>query len=338
MINTLEIKNFKCLEDESFDLGKLNVITGVNSSGKSSVIQAILLFVDAAYSKMSGNDLRYYSFEIIRNRYQRAEEIQIKVNESSCEIRLGEKYIFNGSFNEIKKNENLFYLKETRIGPKNMVPHSESNELEDNAEFVLSYLYKNQTKKIAPKLIQADFDTLSQNVDYWLQRLFDRNVELKVEKTSDPKTLGVLFNFDELERILPTQLGAGLTYATEIIVTCLQAKPGQMVIIENPEIHLHPAAQSKLGEFLSFVAAAGVQVIIETHCEHLINRIRYEVYSHKLSSDDVKIFYKEDCRTPFYKMTVAEDGHFMKDGVQVDFPSGFFDATLDFLCRMSDNG
>ena len=58
MINTLEIKNFKCLEEESFDLGKLNVITGVDSSGKSSVIQAILLFVDATYSKMSGNDLR----------------------------------------------------------------------------------------------------------------------------------------------------------------------------------------------------------------------------------------------------------------------------------------
>lgn len=333
MVNTLEIKNFKCLDDESFDFGKLNIITGINSSGKSSVIQAILLFVNAAYSYTTGNILKYYPFEVVRNRYQRADEVQIKINESSFKFHL-EGYSFDRTFNEIKKDENLFYLKETRIGPKNMVSHSESDVLGDDAEFVISYLYKNQKKSIDARLIQADFDTLSQNVDYWLQRLFDRSVELKVEKTSDPKTLGVLFNFDELEGILPTQLGAGLSYATEIIVTCLRAKPGQIVIIENPEIHLHPAAQSKLGEFLSFVAAAGVQLIIETHCEHLINRVRYEVYSHKLSSDDVKIFYKEDCRTPFYKMTVAEDGHFMKNGEQVDFPSGFFDATLDNLIEI----
>lgn len=333
MINTLEIKNFKCLDDETFDFGKLNIITGVNSSGKSSVIQAMLLFVAAANSRESGNTLKYYPFEVIRNRYQRSEEILVKINESSCVFKLNG-YQFNRDFHEIKKNDNLFYLKETRIGPMNIAFHSESEELGDNAEFVLSYLYKHKSKKIDRALIQSDFDTLSQNVDYWLQRLFDRNVELKVEKTSDPKALGVLFNFDELDGILPTQLGAGLTYATEIIVTCLRAKPGQIVVIENPEIHLHPAAQSKLGEFLSFVAAAGVQVIIETHCEHLINRVRYEVFSQKLGVNDVKVFYKEDCRKPFYKMTISEDGHFMKDGEQTDFPFGFFDATLDNLIEI----
>lgn len=331
MINTLEIKNFKCLDDESFDFGKLNIITGVNSSGKSSVIQAILLFVEAVNSNKGV--LNYYSFDVIKNRYQNPKEISIKINDGECKFKLKE-FEAPENFENLKVNENVFYLKETRIGPDDTAKHSESDEIDSDANFLLSYLYKHKSEKIDNNLIQSDSDTLSQNVDYWLQRLFDRNVELKVEKTSDPKTLGVLFNFDELDGILPTQLGAGLTYATEIIVTCLRAKPGQIVVIENPEIHLHPAAQSKLGEFLSFIAAAGVQVIIETHCEHLINRVRYEVFSHKLSSDDVKIFYKENCRAPFYKMTVAEDGHFMKNGEQVDFPAGFFDATLDKLIEM----
>lgn len=331
MINTFEIENFKCLTAEKFDFGKLNIITGLNSSGKSSVIQALLLFADAANA--GDNVLKYYSFDVIKNRYQNVKELTITLNGTSCKFEPG-RFNFSKHFSGLKKDETLFYLNENRIGPEDTARHTETDDTGEKAEYLLSYLYKHKSDQIDKGLIKAESKTLSQNVDYWLQQIFNKDVELKVEKTTDPKTLGVVFNFDELEGILPTQLGAGLSYATEVIVMCLRAKPGQTVIIENPEIHLHPAAQSKMGEFLAFVASAGVQLIVETHCEHLINRVRYEVFSEKLSANDVKIFYKEDCRSPFFKMSVSEDGHYMRNEEPCDFPSGFFDATLDQLIEI----
>ena len=334
MINSLKIKNFKCIDDESFVFGNLNIITGVNSAGKSSVIQAILLYVAAANS---GNvPLTYYSFDVIKNRYLNAKELFIDINDVVCKFS-PKMFNFGNDLltNIIKKGENLFYLNETRIGPEDSAKHTDLDDIGDRADFVLSYLYKHKSDEISPELVRSASKTLSQNVDYWLQYFFEKNVELKVEKSPDPKILGVSFNYDELEDVLPTQLGAGLSYAAEIIITCLRAKPGQIVIIENPEIHLHPAAQSKMGEFLSFVAAAGIQVIIETHCEHLINRIRYEVYLGNIESNDVKIFYKKDCRTPFEKMGIfKENGRFNKAGEECDFPAGFFDATLRQLMDM----
>ncbi len=333
MINSLVLKNFKCIDEESFDFGNLNIITGVNSAGKSSVIQAILLYIAAANS---GNvPLTYYSFDVIKNRYLNAKELFISINGVVCKFE-PKMFSFGTDVppSSIKKGENLFYLSETRIGPEDSAKHSDLDDIGDRADFVLSYLYKHKSDTIAEKLVRSESKTLSQNVDYWLQYFFGKNVELKVEKSSDPKILGVTFNYDVLEDVLPTQLGAGLSYAAEIIITCLRAEPGQVVIIENPEIHLHPAAQSKMGEFLSFVASAGIQVIIETHCEHLINRIRYEVYSGNIESSDVKLFYKSDCRTPFEKMNISEDGHYEKNGKRCDFPTGFFDATLRQLIDM----
>lgn len=100
-------------------------------------------------------------------------------------------------------------------------------------------------------------------------------------------------------------------------------------MIENPEIHLHPAAQSKLGEFFAFIASAGIQLIIETHCEHLLNRLRYEVYRDAITPDDLIIYYKGGITDPFQPIHVMKNGKY-----DVDFPTGFFDATLTELLEM----
>ncbi|WP_180834594.1 AAA family ATPase, partial [Vibrio parahaemolyticus] len=59
-----------------------------------------------------------------------------------------------------------------------------------------------------------------------------------------------------------------------IVLALLVTKPGGLVIIENPEAHLHPKGQSYLGRLIQRTAEAGVQVIIETHSDHLLNGIR----------------------------------------------------------------
>ncbi len=139
----------------------------------------------------------------------------------------------------------------------------------------------------------------------------------------------------DIESVSPFNTGAGNSYLLKLLILCLAAKPGDLLLIENPEIHLHPGAQSRLGAFLGFMAANGVQMIIETHCEHLINRIRYEVYKKQCTPDDVTLYYKADQKADFELLKINQRGHFCDTtGAETNFPSGFFDSTLSELLEI----
>lgn len=89
----------------------------------------------------------------------------------------------------------------------------------------------------------------------------------------------------------PTNTGFGISYVLPIIASGLLASPGTMMIVENPEAHLHPSAQSAIGMFLACVAATGVQVIIETHSENVINGIRLAVAQKHIRADKVTMLF-----------------------------------------------
>ncbi|MCK4517426.1 DUF3696 domain-containing protein, partial [Candidatus Babeliales bacterium] len=89
----------------------------------------------------------------------------------------------------------------------------------------------------------------------------------------------------------PSNIGYGLTYAFPVIISGLLAKPKQILIIDSPEVHLHPLGQSQMGQFLAKVAAAGVQVIIETHSDHVINGIRLSVKNKDILPEKVAIHF-----------------------------------------------
>jgi len=136
---------------------------------------------------------------------------------------------------------------------------------------------------------------------------------------------------------LPENMGTGLSYLFTILTICLSAKKGNIIIIENPEIHLHPKSQAKLGEFFAFIASNGIQLIIETHNDHIINKISYEIYKNNISKDDVVIHYFS---IPYKKTTIYINtkGHFIDEqGKPTQFPEGFFDATLKEVFEMNED-
>jgi len=136
------------------------------------------------------------------------------------------------------------------------------------------------------------------------------------------------------DNIKPENIGTGVSYLVSILTTCLLAKKDEIIIIENPEIHLHPLAQARLGEFFSFVASAGVQVIIETHNDHIINSICYQQYKKTLKEEQVIIQYKTSSSTPFEKIEI-KNGQFVNTQGENRFPEGFFDATLQELFEIN---
>ena len=90
-----------------------------------------------------------------------------------------------------------------------------------------------------------------------------------------------------------TNVGFGLSYVFPVIVAALAARAGDLLIIENPEAHIHPKGQMRLGQLLSLAAASGVQVVIETHSDHVLNGIRLAVHERKISHEIVRLHFFE---------------------------------------------
>ena len=120
----------------------------------------------------------------------------------------------------------------------------------------------------------------------------------------------------------PIHVGFGLTQVLPIIVAAMSAEPGDLLLIENPEVHLHPAAQAIMGGFLSKVAGAGIQVIIETHSDHVLNGIRRAVKGGIVAPEDLAIHFFRHRDTEGDQVitpTIDQEG-------DIDvWPEGFFD-------------
>ena len=100
------------------------------------------------------------------------------------------------------------------------------------------------------------------------------------------------------KKFKPENVGFGVSDILPVLTALLTSRPGDIVIIENPEAHLHPKGQAKMGELLARAAAYGVQLFVETHSDHVINGIRVAAAEKIIKSEDVNIAFferKEHC-------------------------------------------
>lgn len=123
-----------------------------------------------------------------------------------------------------------------------------------------------------------------------------------------------------------SSVGVGVSQALPVILLCLLSEPAELLIFEQPELHLHPALQKRLADFLLVFVRAGRQILVETHSDHLVNRLRYQV-----ASDDtdeirnvVKLIFAEqkDGITTYRESAINEYG-----GLSEDWPDGFLDIS-----------
>jgi predicted ATPase len=118
----------------------------------------------------------------------------------------------------------------------------------------------------------------------------------------------------------PINVGFGYSYALPIIVSGLIAQPGDILIVENPEAHLHPYAQSQLVKFLARVSAGGVQVFVETHSDHILNGVRLAVVDKILAPQNTNIlFFATGETVSITQIPIDEEGRIE------NWPERFFD-------------
>lgn len=161
-------------------------------------------------------------------------------------------------------------------------------------------------------------------VNYWLHELgLARRAHLE-----DRGRLGIglqLTPMDSNERVDLTSVGVGVSQILPVIVLCLSARPGDLVILEQPELHLHPALQQKLGDFLLACVVSGRQLLVESHSEHLVNRIRRRAAEWPSWPDElVSLIFAEqvDGTTSYRTSEIDSLGQ-----VEADWPLGFFDLS-----------
>jgi len=325
-IDSIKIENFKSLKNIVLNFSNLTLITGINSVGKSSLIESLLLL---------RGDVIFTNEYIFKDKDMNKEEVFISLN--------NEIIYKNSKKIKIKnKNINLFsttfqYLETNRIAPQKMYGISEedinNNLLGTKGEFTTHYLnfYKNNRisiKKLKHK--NAITHRLIENVSLWLGDI-SNGIEIKTDIYPELNRvrLSYKYSYNKRNSYSPLNVGFGLTFVLPIIVAILKAKAGDLLIIENPESHLHPAGQSKVAELCAIASANGVQIIVETHSDHFLNGIRVATKKGLLIPEQSSVYYfrkdKDELETKIDEIHIDENG-----GID-NYPKGFFDQFDDDL-------
>lgn len=336
MLKNIKIENFKCFENEIIDLKPLTLITGTNSSGKSSLLQAILLLGDHKDLEITNYLQTLGSFDDLKNKYINPDAYYINAEFSdgqNASLTFCKKIEMFGKHDSyLSYPNNLTYLNANRQVFKELqavVPSKkEERKFGISGEYITVYFDRFKDEPIEEDLITktAPSYTLEGQTNYWLNKITNYSYELQTE-SSGSSHVRTFYKNDEGLTFKPGNIGTGISFLSTIIIACLSAKPNNIIIIENPEIHLHPQSQSNLASFFAFIASKGIQLIIETHNDHLINRIRYEVFKENINSKDVIIHYKNH-KASFEQISINNKGMFVDKNKENSFPKGFYDATL----------
>lgn len=183
------------------------------------------------------------------------------------------------------------------------------------------------TKDIRRKQLGVALQKLELNWHIQASRVDDTRVELSVARLKQ-KTAG-----GERDLVSIADVGFGISQCLPVLVALLTAKPGQLVYIEEPEIHLHPRAQVALAQILADVANRGVRVVIETHSSLLLLGVQALVAEGALSPDLVALHWfslTKDGATQVRSADLDETGAFG------EWPEDFAEVTLDAQSRYLD--
>ena len=124
--------------------------------------------------------------------------------------------------------------------------------------------------------------------------------------------------------------GFGTSQVLPVIVQGYYAPKGSLILLEQPEIHLHPRAQGTLGDLLIDISKQGKKLIVETHSEHLIGRIQTGVAEETISKDDVAVYYFDPCEggAQVRELKLDKMGHLEPDGIPEDFFAEGYEESL----------
>lgn len=228
------------------------------------------------------------------------------------------------------------YLQAERIGPRTSFAISDfqvrqHRQLGTQGEYTAYFLALFGNEDILNPQLQhpaAMSHSLKNQVEAWMGEV-SPGTRLSLNSVPDMDMVGLRFSFvtgrQESNAYRTTNVGFGLTYTLPVLVAILASAPGTLVLIENPEAHLHPRGQALVGELLAHAAQAGVQVVIETHSDHVLNGIRLAVHGGKISHENVQLHFFERVEQDDQSYHQVVSPRIDRNGRIDQWPEGFFD-------------
>lgn len=385
MIDRLTLTNFKAFQHADIPLGPLTLLTGLNSSGKSTVLQALALLRQSWTSGNLAIDRRDYP----RGSY--SNEVGLLLNGEFVGLGTGQDVLHEDFAGDepaitLAVNEGLYryewtvayepeqnllpladirvpaeedwviappeelapryftdgfqYLHADRITPTERYPRDHHMAVRRGflgirGEHTVNFLRHHAGDEVPEGPLQhrrAASGRLLDQVAAWMGELCPGvRIRTDVIERTDSVLLSYAFgNAPAPTQRRPTNVGFGLTYALPIVVACLSARPGSLVLLENPEAHLHPHGQTAMAQLAAASARQGAQLVVETHSDHVLNGMRLAVKRGVLSADQAVVHYFRNDAAGAQVITPKTDA----DGLLDQWPEGFFDEldhTLDQL-------
>jgi predicted ATPase len=349
MIEELSLRDLKCFASARLPFRPLTVLTGINGTGKSTVVQALLLarqasmLPDSSVVELNGPYLLALGEAIDVLRHD-AEGTTIGIDLWVA----GQSYRFTFAVPDDRalnlairdrpdtvpavltgQGTAFTYLNAERLGPRDQLDVTAEDiahlGVGVRGQYTAQALALRETAEVReplrhPRTHEHGVTTLRTQVEMWASDIirpirinaqWPAGINASLIRFQEPGRLG--------EPVRPTNMGFGFSFALPIVVAGLLAPAGGLLVVENPEAHLHPAGQSRLGRFLARVAGSGTQVVVETHSDHVINGIRLaSVEDRTLPTESAVIhFFDGDGSSALIELT--------RRGGLSQWPAGFFD-------------
>jgi predicted ATPase len=357
MISNLKIKNFKCFTDVSIPFGSLTLLTGFNSAGKSSAIQPLIVLAQGLRSshhtgkfQLNGPMVRLgtasdilpldatdslLSFSVAGDIGEKTYFLQANAGDrllhSIPDIPNSSSTGKAISDDVVASLAKLTYLSAVRMGTPDEypIPDKDIDTLRDvgtDGRFAPYWYDRFVDEPVleARRNPNEKASSLRKQLDSWLGSLFP-GAQANVQMFPQLSLLGLQFRLSDIGTWRrPANVGYGFTYVFPILVALLTVEVNQVIVIDSPEAHLHPSAQSQMGRLLAHFAAAGVQVIVETHSDHLLNGARLAVKEGLIKSAALRILFFTGA---------TKDSHGVRsplldsNGRVDEWPTGFFDQS-----------
>ncbi len=369
MINYIHIENYKSIKKIGIPLSNLNLFFGMNGMGKSSTIQSILLCRQSFWKNdCNGIDKIYPNGDlielgtagevfchnadnnelIIRLMDQVSGESEVRClfdagnslsNSLECIPSKKENYE-----SAVYSKDNFVYLSAEHIGPQRKYDYSKwnmegINKFGNRGEYAVPFLAMNGDRTVVPdELCIYDSATrtnkLIDQVSAWMGKI-SPGIRLNTELLAGDQEARLTISYNEdwfvSSNNSPINVGFGIPYVLPIIVALLTINEGSIILIENPESHLHPKGQTAMAELMARAAACGAQIICESHSDHIINGVRVCVKEQVVNKDDVTIaYFNKDSSLN----TVASIIQIDKNGNLDDYPSGLIDEWGNLMSRL----
>lgn len=360
MITYIYIENFKAFTKAELALSPLTLLTGLNGMGKTTFIQSLLLLRQSYDKKtlphkglfLNGDYLEIGKGKDAYSIYGEGDHIHFELEwdkrfdasfrfsyAPQSDLQPIEFFKNSDSFDPFSKSpfdNNFRYLSAERIIPRPIYPISEYHikqlrSLGNKGEYTVHFIAVNQRETIPIQGLahpNGKTNTLLSQLDAWMGEI-SPGISLNAVTYGDMNFAKLGYKFETrhgyTEEFSPINVGFGLTYVLPVVTAILSSKPGDLLIVENPESHLHPSGQVMIGKLFSLAAKGGVQLIVETHSDHILNGIRVSVRKGTLSPEDTAIyFFERDPKSDKHKVDIIrpiidENGRMDKK------PSGFFD-------------